>query len=86
MGGSANARAATLSLLMCVLWRSEAIWLNLPARGTKCVSEELQNNVVVLADYVVITDDHVHPTPTISCKVEVHCLQFLASTFVLRLA
>lgn len=47
---------------------SDAIWLNLPATGTKCVSEEIQNNVVVLADYVVVSDDHSH-IPTISVKV-----------------
>ncbi|ESR45129.1 hypothetical protein CICLE_v10002263mg [Citrus x clementina] len=47
---------------------SDAIWLNLPATGTKCVSEEIQNNVVVLADYVVVSDDHSH-SPTISVKV-----------------
>ncbi|EPS69255.1 hypothetical protein M569_05513, partial [Genlisea aurea] len=47
---------------------SEAIWLNLPPAGTKCVSEEIQSNVVVLADYFVVFDDHAH-TPTISAKV-----------------
>ncbi|XP_047961994.1 transmembrane emp24 domain-containing protein p24delta3-like, partial [Salvia hispanica] len=47
----------------------DAIWLSLPASGTKCVSEEIQSNVVVLADYVVISDDHVHASPTISAKV-----------------
>lgn len=69
MGDGANVRAVILLLLLCVLRRGEAIWLSLPASGTKCVSEEIQNNVVVLADYVVISDDHVHPTPTISAKV-----------------
>lgn len=48
---------------------SEGIWLNLPGSATKCVSEELHNNVVVLADYVVISDDHSH-MPTISVKVQ----------------
>lgn len=47
---------------------SEAIWLTLPATGTKCVSEEIQNNVVVLADYVVVSEEHGH-IPTISVKV-----------------
>ncbi|KAJ6427655.1 hypothetical protein OIU84_023113 [Salix udensis] len=47
---------------------SEAVWLNLPASGTKCVSEEIHNNVVVLADYVVVSDNHSH-IPTISVKV-----------------
>ncbi|KAL6545757.1 hypothetical protein OROGR_009631 [Orobanche gracilis] len=69
MATVANVRAVILLVLLCVLRRSGAIWLSLPASGTKCVSEEIQSNVVVLADYVVITDDHVHPTPTISAKV-----------------
>lgn len=46
----------------------DAIWLNLPATGTKCVSEEIQNNVVVLGDYVVVSEDHSH-IPFISVKV-----------------
>jgi hypothetical protein len=45
-----------------------AIWLTLPASGTKCVSEEIQNNVVVLADYVVVPDDHTR-NPTLAVKV-----------------
>ncbi|KAL1544459.1 transmembrane emp24 domain-containing protein p24delta3-like [Salvia divinorum] len=60
---------ALLLFFLCIPRRSAAIWLNLPATGTKCVSDEIHNNVVVLADYVVISDDHVHPTPTISAKV-----------------
>ncbi|KAL6206749.1 hypothetical protein ACLB2K_023996 [Fragaria x ananassa] len=55
-------------LLFLVLLRpGQSIWLTLPSTGTKCVSEEIQNNVVVLADYVVISDDHSH-SPTISAK------------------
>ncbi|KAL2893192.1 Transmembrane emp24 domain-containing protein p24delta3 [Bienertia sinuspersici] len=50
---------------------SEGIWLNLPNTGTKCVSEEIQNNVVVVADYVVI-DEHGHATPTVSAKIAWH--------------
>ncbi|XP_038878125.1 transmembrane emp24 domain-containing protein p24delta3-like isoform X2 [Benincasa hispida] len=46
---------------------AHSIWLNLPPSGTKCVSEEIQTNVVVLADYVVVAD-HTH-SPTISVKV-----------------
>ncbi|XP_050376046.1 transmembrane emp24 domain-containing protein p24delta3-like [Argentina anserina] len=46
----------------------QSIWLTLPPSGTKCVSEEIQNNVVVLADYVVISDDH-SQSATISAKV-----------------
>lgn len=65
-------RGLLLPLLMMLLLKvqkGQAIWLSLPDSGTKCVSEEIHNNVVVLADYVVISDDHVHPTPTISAKV-----------------
>ncbi|CAN1224077.1 Transmembrane emp24 domain-containing protein p24delta3 [Linum grandiflorum] len=47
---------------------TEAIWLTLPPLGTKCVAEELHTNVVVFADYVVVSNDHSH-LPTISVKV-----------------
>ncbi|CAI9103874.1 OLC1v1002454C3 [Oldenlandia corymbosa var. corymbosa] len=73
MGQGANLRRGLVLLsLLLVFGLSEmvgAVWLNLPPSGTKCVSEEIHNNVVVLADYVVISDDHSHPTPTISTKV-----------------
>ncbi|KAL6297489.1 hypothetical protein ACE6H2_005631 [Prunus campanulata] len=54
--------------ILCLVRTGQAIWMTLPSSGTKCVSEEIQNNVVVLADYVVISDDHSH-SPTISVKV-----------------
>lgn len=46
-----------------------AIWINLPSSGTKCVSEEIQTNVVVLTDYTVVPDDGAYEIPTISVKV-----------------
>ncbi|CAH2047105.1 unnamed protein product [Thlaspi arvense] len=46
----------------------EAVWLNIPHTGTKCVSEEIQSKVVVLADYLVISDEH-SVFPTVSVKV-----------------
>ncbi|KVI01764.1 GOLD-like protein [Cynara cardunculus var. scolymus] len=59
-----------LLLFMLVLVRKgESVWLNIPRSGNKCVTEEIHNNVVVVGDYVVISDDHLHPTPTISAKV-----------------
>ncbi|OVA10423.1 GOLD [Macleaya cordata] len=64
-------RRAVLFFLLCsvsLLPIGQAIWLNLPSSGTKCVSEEIQTNVVVLADYTVISEDHDH-LPTISTKV-----------------
>lgn len=57
-----------MSLISSRLIVSEAIWLNLPSQGTKCVSEEIHNNVVVVADYVVI-DEQGHAIPTVSAKV-----------------
>ncbi|PSS29163.1 Transmembrane emp24 domain-containing protein [Actinidia chinensis var. chinensis] len=75
MGNGANVRCGVLYALMVLCLTSdlipegEAIWMTLPPSGTKCVSEEIQNNVVVLADYVVISEDHTHPSPTISVKV-----------------
>ncbi|EOX97332.1 hypothetical protein QUC31_015747 [Theobroma cacao] len=79
MKGDSNVRGAVMfpSLVIVVLLLlaflsnapvGDAIWLNLPTSGTKCVSEEIQSNVVVLADYVVVSEDHGH-TPTISVKV-----------------
>ncbi|PWA94483.1 emp24/gp25L/p24 family/GOLD family protein [Artemisia annua] len=56
-------------IIMMVVERSEGVWLNLPRSGNKCVTEEIHNNVVVVGDYVVISDDHLHPTPSISAKV-----------------
>ncbi|KAJ4717057.1 Transmembrane emp24 domain-containing protein [Melia azedarach] len=73
MANTANVRGEVLFPLfaLCLMINvllCNAIWLNLPATGTKCVSEEIQNNVVVLADYVVVSEDHTH-VPTISVKV-----------------
>lgn len=57
-------------LVLVIIQKGDAIWMSLPAASnTKCVTEEIHNNVVVLGDYVVISDDHIHPTPTISAKV-----------------
>lgn len=48
----------------------EAIWLTIPSSGTKCVSEEIQNNVIVMADYYIVDDDHDHlRTSAISGRV-----------------
>ncbi|CAN8244810.1 unnamed protein product [Cochlearia groenlandica] len=47
---------------------SEAVWLTVPHTGTKCVSEEIQTNIVVLADYIVISDEH-SIFPSLSVKV-----------------
>ncbi|XP_027332691.1 transmembrane emp24 domain-containing protein p24delta4-like [Abrus precatorius] len=62
----------TLLLLLFTLShvfpQATAVWLTIPTSGTKCVSEEIQSNVVVLADYYAVTDEgpQLH---TISLKV-----------------
>ncbi|KAK3428319.1 hypothetical protein EUGRSUZ_F04362 [Eucalyptus grandis] len=69
---------AILLLAACLLlsWSgrlvpvAEAVWLTIPSSGTKCVSEEIQSNVVVLADYYIVDDEHAHlHTATISSRV-----------------
>ncbi|KAF8730273.1 hypothetical protein HU200_017256 [Digitaria exilis] len=49
--------------------RAEAVWLDVPQSGTKCVSEEIQSNVVVLADYSIMYESHPYSHPTIAVKV-----------------
>ncbi|XP_065881878.1 transmembrane emp24 domain-containing protein p24delta5-like [Euphorbia lathyris] len=68
--------ALSLILLICSIFSdlnlipvAEAIWLTIPSTGTKCVSEEIHNNVVVLADYFVINEEKPEHTPNVSCKV-----------------
>jgi hypothetical protein len=71
-----------LGVLICssnLFTVSQGVWLNLPPTGTKCVSEEIHNNVVVLSDYVVVSDDHSH-IPTISVKVTQFFFFFLIDT------
>nr|DAD39614.1 TPA_asm: hypothetical protein HUJ06_013937 [Nelumbo nucifera] len=47
----------------------ESIWLTLPPLRTKCVSEEIQNGVSVLAKYNVISADQIGDGPAITVKV-----------------
>uniref|UniRef100_A0A7N0ZVE3 GOLD domain-containing protein n=1 Tax=Kalanchoe fedtschenkoi TaxID=63787 RepID=A0A7N0ZVE3_KALFE len=64
---------AALTLMGLTMWGAvDAIWLTLPSDGTtKCVSEDIQNNVLVLADYHVIVDDGnaAATTPAVSARV-----------------
>ncbi|CAN8305738.1 unnamed protein product [Cochlearia groenlandica] len=59
---------STTLLLFSLVSIGEAVWLDVPPTGTKCVSEEIQSNVVVLGDYLIISEDHA-VLPTISAKV-----------------
>lgn len=63
-----------LLLIVVLVEKGESVWLNIPRSGNKCVTEEIHNNVVVVGDYVVISDDHLHPTPTISVKVIIYVI------------
>ena len=62
------------ALFLYLFSTCHAIWISLPASGTKCVSEEIQNNVVVLADYIALPIDRSNQ-PTLSVKV--HFFSFI---------
>nr|CAD1827045.1 unnamed protein product [Ananas comosus var. bracteatus] len=68
-GGAASAAALVVALWWVACGGAGAVWLDLPATGTKCVSEEIQPNVVVLADYAVVFEQHPEGHPTIAVKV-----------------
>ncbi|KAF8779756.1 hypothetical protein HU200_002341 [Digitaria exilis] len=48
--------------------RAGAVWLEIAPSGSKCVSEEIQSNVVVIGDYSVLYEHH-HAHPNVSVKV-----------------
>lgn len=71
-----RAGVTALSLILLCLTISnnivpvaEAIWLSIPNSGTKCVSEEIQNGVVVLADYYVLNEEHPEHHVTVTVRV-----------------
>lgn len=72
----------TALLLLIIVPVGEGVWLDVPTTGTKCVSEEIQSNVVVLADYIIISEDD-SLLPTISVKV--NCLRCLSWVIILSL-
>ncbi|QHO29965.1 Transmembrane emp24 domain-containing protein [Arachis hypogaea] len=63
-------RSLITLLFLFFIAESHAIWLTIPSSGTKCVSEDIQSNVVVLADYYVVADEVDHnQIHTVSLKV-----------------
>ena len=63
-------RSPITLLFLFFIAESHAIWLTIPTSGTKCVSEDIQSNVVVLADYYVVADEVDHnQIHTVSLKV-----------------
>lgn len=72
MGGLSR----TVVAVVMAVWLAEiaaAVWLDLPQRGTKCVSEEIQPNVVVLADYSLMFEGSAYNHPTMGVKVRFLC-------------
>ncbi|KAE8814080.1 transmembrane emp24 domain-containing protein p24delta4 [Hordeum vulgare] len=65
---AARALAAAVLLAVASIC-AEAVWLDMPQTGTKCVSEEIQANVVVLADYALMYESHPSSHPTLAVKV-----------------
>ncbi|CAO2169366.1 unnamed protein product [Urochloa humidicola] len=66
MGQGAVAAAA---LTLCWLTgQAGAVWLELSTTATKCLSEEIQSNVVVMADYSILFEEH-PVRPTVFVKV-----------------
>ncbi|KAL5225158.1 hypothetical protein ABZP36_011797 [Zizania latifolia] len=64
--------AVVVSLLVVaalLMGGADAVWIDLPPTGTKCVSEEIQPNVVVLADYALMYESHPAAHPTVAVKV-----------------
>lgn len=74
----------TTTAVLAVAPTAEAIWMEVPSSGTKCVSEEIHSNVVVLADYNVIGDEEhaqANVVPTISVKVKHRKINHQCSNF-----
>uniref|UniRef100_A0A0E0ID64 GOLD domain-containing protein n=1 Tax=Oryza nivara TaxID=4536 RepID=A0A0E0ID64_ORYNI len=62
-------RSVVLALaLWCLVADGEAVWLELSTTATKCFSERIQSNVVVIGDYDILFDGY--PTrPILSIQV-----------------
>ncbi|OEL24739.1 Transmembrane emp24 domain-containing protein p24delta3 [Dichanthelium oligosanthes] len=65
--GGAGAVAAALTLWW-LTGCAGAVWLELSTTATKCLSEEIQSNVVVMADYSILYEEH-PVRPSVSAKV-----------------
>jgi hypothetical protein len=69
MAAASTFPALLLAAVLLLMPVTEAVWLELPPSGTKCVSEEIQPNVVVLADYAIMYESHPTSHPTVAVKV-----------------
>lgn len=66
--GGAGAVAAALTLWW-LTGRAGAVWLELATTAGKCLSEEIQSNIVVMADYSILFEEH-PVRPTVFVKVQ----------------
>ncbi|XP_010272902.1 PREDICTED: transmembrane emp24 domain-containing protein p24delta3-like [Nelumbo nucifera] len=57
------------SFMGLLLPLGEAIWLKLPPSEIKCVSEEIQHNVMVTGNYNVIFEDQTNDVPAINARL-----------------
>ncbi|KAK1361921.1 Transmembrane emp24 domain-containing protein p24delta3 [Heracleum sosnowskyi] len=61
MATKVKARSNLIPYLVLIIYvvsnYSGAVWLEVPSTGTKCVSEDIKQNVVVIADFSVVNDD-----------------------------
>ncbi|KAJ3705934.1 hypothetical protein LUZ61_009639 [Rhynchospora tenuis] len=63
-----NVASLVVILLVLGFAKVGAIWIELPPQGTKCLSEEIQANVVLFGNYTLFFTDIRFPT-TMSVKV-----------------
>ncbi|KAL3634767.1 hypothetical protein CASFOL_021821 [Castilleja foliolosa] len=61
------------AVMLVVLPVARGIWLELPSNTVKCLSEDLRNNVLVMAEYYAFYGDHDElnstSNPSVSIKV-----------------
>lgn len=58
----------------CNATTTQAVYVDLPDSGTKCVSEDIRNNVLVHADYILVSfqeNSYFNHGSTISIKVSI---------------
>lgn len=73
-----------LVLVLFGIDKSESILMKIPKTGHKCVSEEIRNNVIVMADYVTYPDEHTYEMRPVSVVVSI-AVDLSSATFCQRM-
>ncbi|KAL6492872.1 hypothetical protein OROGR_032631 [Orobanche gracilis] len=60
-----------MDITAAVIPAARGLWFDLPSSGTKCVSEEINRNVVVLADYYAFIGEEYDVNNTINPSITV---------------